>query len=120
MSWTYEQATGRISRDGMQVATGYAGLGEGKNNPAMEKVKNMGPIPRGSWTIGTPHDTPDHGPFVMRLSPADGTVTFGRDGFLIHGDSIAKPGTASHGCIIFPRTVRNQIAASGDKALEVI
>jgi hypothetical protein len=45
---------------------------------------------------------------------------FGRSGFLIHGDSIIRPGTASRGCIILAREIREQIAASGDADLEVV
>jgi hypothetical protein len=52
--------------------------------------------------------------------PDPGTETFGRGEFRIHGDSIAHPGTASHGCIILPRAVRDAIWRSGDRALEVV
>lgn len=40
--------------------------------------------------------------------------------FRIHGDSIRAPGTASHGCIILPRAIRDRIWASGDRALQVV
>jgi hypothetical protein len=56
----------------------------------------------------------------MALTPEPGTDTLGRDGFLIHGDSVENPGTASHGCIILPRAVRDQISASGDKQIQVV
>jgi hypothetical protein len=56
----------------------------------------------------------------MALIPKEGTDTFGRSGFLIHGDSVAMPGTASHGCIILSRDLREQISASGDNQLEVV
>jgi hypothetical protein len=52
--------------------------------------------------------------------PDRGTETFGRSEFRIHGDSIAHPGMASHGCIILPRAVRDAIWRSGDRALEVV
>jgi hypothetical protein len=120
-SWTYSQTTGELQQDREHVATGYSGAGEGKNNPAMQNVANVGPIPRGNWTIiGPPTDTRDHGPCVLRLEPAAETDTRGRSGFLIHGDSKAQPGTASHGCIILPRAVREQVWQSGDRALEVL
>jgi len=44
----------------------------------------------------------------------------GRSAFLIHGDSIAAPGTASHGCIILARPDRERIAESGVKQLVVV
>ena len=118
--WTYNQATGVLSKDGEAVGNGYSGFGEGKNNPEMQQVEDIGPIPKGTYEIGSPHDTASHGPFVMALSPAPGTEMFGRNGFLIHGDSIADPGTASHGCIILARNVRDTIAASGDDQIEVV
>lgn len=120
-AWTYAQKTGELRRDGKHIATGYSGAGAGKNNPAMEDVRNVGPIPHGDWTIvGPPVDTHDHGPCVLTLEPAANTQTFDRNGFLMHGDSKEAPGCASHGCVIMPRTVREQVWTSGDSELEVV
>ena len=119
-AWTYAQRSGELQQDGKPVATGYSGAGAGKNNPALENVPNVGPIPQGNWTIaGPPADTTDHGPYVLKLNPAASTETFGRSGFLMHGDSKEHPGCASHGCIILPRPVREQVWSSGDRELEV-
>jgi hypothetical protein len=118
--WTYHQASGLLAHDGEPSATGYSGAGAGKNSPAMQDVPNVGPIPQGRYRIGPLFDSQGHGPKCMRVIPCEGTETFGRDGFLIHGDSIAAPGTASHGCIILTRPVREAIAASGDADLEVV
>ena len=121
LAWTYTQSTGELQQNSKQRATGYSGAGEGKNNPAMEHVRDVGPIPRGAWTItGPPSDSRSHGPYVLRLEPAAETATHGRDGFLIHGDSKAHPGSASQGCIILPRAVREEIWHSGDRDLEVV
>lgn len=120
--WTYNQANGNLSRDGELVATGYSGADpEGKNNPAMEAEHDVGPIPRGLWRVATltVGETP-HGPYVLHLEPQEGTDTFGRGGFLIHGDSINAPGTASKGCVIMPRSVRERIWASGDREFQVV
>lgn len=120
-AWTYTQRTGELQQDGQHVATGYSGAGEGKNNPEMQSVRNVGPIPQGDWTIiGPPVNTADRGPYVLRLTPKDETETFGRSGFLMHGDSKNAPGTASHGCVIMPRTVREQVWNSGDRDLQVV
>jgi Protein of unknown function (DUF2778) len=120
-AWTYAQRTGELQQDGQHVATGYSGAGEGKNNPDMQSVRNVGPIPQGDWTIaGPPVNTADHGPYVLRLIPNDETETFGRSGFLMHGDSKSAPGTASHGCVIMPRVVREQVWDSGDRDLQVV
>ena len=120
LAWTYGQKSGELQQDGKPVAAGYSGAGAGKNNPALENVPNVGPIPQGDWTIsGPPVDTADHGPYVLKLNPEDDTETFGRSGFLIHGDSKEHPGCASHGCVILPRAVREQVWNSGDRTLEV-
>ena len=120
-AWTYAQKTGELQQDSQKVATGYSGAGEGKNNPEMQSVPNVGPIPQGAWTIaGPPANTMEHGPYVLRLTPAENTDTFGRSGFLIHGDSKINPGCASHGCIILSRPVREQVWQSGDTDLEVV
>lgn len=82
--WTYSQQSGELLHDGQHVAKGYSGCDEGKNNPVMQAVANCGPIPQGQWTIvGPPVNTPDHGPYVLRLQHAPGTDTFGRSGFLM-------------------------------------
>ena len=153
MAWKYCQSTGQLYHEGELIATGYSGHGDGKNCSAMQDKHNVGPLPRGVYAIGKPHDTTSHGPFVMALMPfgpppewnpseeeraeydrlnqpehlagilsgalAKFSWMFGRDGFLIHGDSIVHTGQASQGCIILPRSIREQIAASEDDELEV-
>jgi hypothetical protein len=118
--WIYNQADGTLSKDGQVTGQGYSGFGAGKNNPAMQNVQDEGPIPQGFWGIGPPEDTVTHGPHVMALTPAEGTVTFDRDGFLIHGDAAAHPGSASHGCIILSHDLRVGISSSGDTQLQVV
>ena len=126
--WTYNQRTGEMSGKptpaSMLSALGYSGHAEGKNNPDLQSIHNVGPIPEGRWTIlDDPPPSTDlgpHGPYVLHLAPKPGTETFGRGGFLIHGDSIHAPGTASLGCIILPRTVREAIWQSGDRDLLVV
>ncbi len=119
--WTYHQSTGQLhDRLDVLCGVGYSGKGECKNSPAAQFRHNQGPIPQGSYRIGDPHDTDTHGPFVLSLSPGFDNVMQGRSGFLIHGDSLAVPGTASDGCIILDRALREKIAASDDKMLEVV
>lgn len=119
--WTYNQSNGALSKDGILVGIGYSGAGEGKNCPQREAIRDVGPIPQGSWEIcGPPIDTAEHGPYVLRLEPTPVTQTFGRVGFLMHGDSIEHPGQASKGCIIMARNVRTRVYQSGDTKLLVI
>lgn len=118
--WTYAQSTGQLSRNGQPIAIGYSGFGEGKNNPALQGISDVGPIPRGDYTIGPPECVDvagPHGPYVLRLTPHQ---AMNRDGFLIHGDSMEHPGQASHGCIILARGFRSLIAVSHDTHLTVI
>jgi hypothetical protein len=56
----------------------------------------------------------------MRLEPNQQNEMYGRAGFLIHGDSLEHPGTASLGCIVLGRLYREAIWASGDHQLQVI
>jgi hypothetical protein len=115
--WRYEVSTGRLWH---LVGTGYSGAEEAKNQADLESVRNRGPIPRGKWKMTEKYDSPNRGPLCIRLEPAYGTDAYGRSAFLIHGDSIKAPGTASEGCIIMPRNVREAVWASGDRDLEVV
>jgi len=117
--WTWDQSAGLLTRAG-QSWRGYSGAGRGKNNPAMQAAVGVGPIPQGLWTVIARRDSPSTGPCTLVLVPDSNNETFGRSEFRIHGDSIAHPGTASHGCIILPRAVLDAIWASGDRRLEVI
>lgn len=124
--WTYIQKSGELLHDGEHEGVGYFGYNdpdsgqEGKNNPDLQNIHDVGPIPVGRYVIGSPHDTLTHGPFVLPLTPDAANQMFGRSAFLIHGDSVVEPGTASRGCIIMNRVIRNEVATSGDHALTVI
>lgn len=119
MSFQYQITTGRLSHDGILVGNGYSGVkGPCRNNPNCCDDHNIGPIPPGNWTIGAAYDDQHRGPCVLPLKPADDTQTFGRSGFLIHGDSAT--GNASTGCIILGPIIRKYIRDSGDQELKVI
>ena len=98
---------------------GYSGRGAGRNNPSLENIQNIGPIPRGRYRIGPQYTHQSKGPVTMTLTPV-GHAARGRTHFLIHGDSINHPGDASEGCIVLSRPVRQVIAASGDTEIEVV
>jgi hypothetical protein len=102
------------------MARGYSGNGVGKNNPNWQKIKDEGPIPQGTYTIGDPVEGTDHGPYALPLIPDPSNEMYGRSGFLIHGDEIDHPGCASRGCIILPRFARERIIESGDHGLQVV
>lgn len=118
--WFYSQASGMLSHNGVLEAVGYSGFGhDGKNNPAAEQIRDIGPIPKGEWTIGAAATHDKLGPVVMALTPKEGTDPFGRSDFFIHGDSEEHPGEASRGCIVASFEARNAIARSGDTDLTV-
>lgn len=118
--WVWDQSAGMMSRSGKLISSGYSGNGRGKNNPSFQAAQGIGPIPRGMWSMVSVGDSPNTGPYTIVLAPNEGTDTLGRSEFRIHGDSIANPGSASHGCVILPRAVRETIWKSGDHVLEVI
>lgn len=121
--FTYQQATGHFYRDGVLLGTGYSGHGDGKNDPEKQHIPRVGPTPRGLWRMTNEGDTKSHGPCVIRLHPKPGTETYGRDGFLMHGDSKLAPGQASNGCIIQSREIREFVVSrilAGEDTLEVI
>ncbi|MBP2168297.1 hypothetical protein J2125_001489 [Erwinia toletana] len=121
MTWIFQQSTGRLSRDGKLIATGYAGKDGGKNNPELQATADTGPLPRGKYTIiGHPFHHPHTGNYSMRLQPDPSNIMYGRAGFLIHGDSAAHPGSASNGCIVMPLNIRHTIWSSGDRRVEVV
>lgn len=120
MTIRYHISSGTLTKDGQIIGLGYSGQPECKNDPDKCSVHNAGPIPPGGYTIGEPFDSHTHGPFVLPLTPSDTNEMYGRSGFLIHGDSLMRPGTASQGCIIMRRAVRNAVYESGDRLLEVV
>ena len=116
--WTFSQSTGELLQNGKFEGTGYSGTGEGRNNPSMQDVPNVGPIPQGNYIIGEAYDDDHLGPCVMHLDAEDDTNTFGRSLFRIHGDNVNHD--ASHGCIILGPSIRHIIADSGDDELTVV
>lgn len=100
----------------------YAGHGIGYDNPKMQNVKGIGPIPCGWYTIGALQNESGLGNDVMPLIPDAENDMFGRSGFWWHGDEIKNPGKhlASDGCIISHLYDRLHVAESGDNRLQVI
>jgi hypothetical protein len=114
-----EGGLGRVEIQ-LRLGSGYAGKGVAKNNPAFQQIKETGPLPQGTYEIGVPHNTDTHGPYVMNLTPKPENNMFGREAFLLHGDSIKKPGEASLGCPVLGPELRKIIGGSGYKILEVV
>jgi len=105
------------------MGVGYSGAPEGRNNPAMQDVPFIGPIPEGWYTIKPPTNSTHCGFEAMPLIPDPSNEMYGRDDFYMHGDSVTHPGDGSDGCIVQERPVRDQVAGAvsiGDDRLQVV
>lgn len=117
----YEITSGRLYSDTDEcLSVGYSGSPLHKNDADAQSLRNQGPIPEGTYVIAEPVDTLTHGPYVLPLTPDPANLMWGRSGFMIHGDSLVNPGTASEGCIIMPRYIREKVWNSGDRNLKVV
>ena len=116
--WVYVQSSGDLFRNSTYIETGYSGaVPDGKNDPSKECQRNVGPIPRGWYTIQAEQSTPT--PVALPLVADDPNYcTPARSGFLIHGDN--STGTASTGCIILSRKNRELIRDGDDRRLRVV
>lgn len=119
----YDRTKGALAdSDGVLVADGfYAGMNLGKNNPAMQDVHNVGPLPAGVYTIGQlmlhpPGDPLRHLGPCMSLTPDPANVMFGRGGFFFHLDNPAHAGYSSDGCIV----ASNDLTMTGYEKLQKI
>jgi hypothetical protein len=123
--WTFAITTGSFyDPNGRFVSKGYAGGNCGKNpegidNPDMEGVKNIGPLPEGFYTFGVPVEHSQLGAFAIPLIPDAANDMKGRGGFFLHGDT-TPPGKASEGCIVQPRPTRDAAHVSPDQRLQVV
>lgn len=118
--WTYKISRGELS-NGEITFLGYSGaFGVGQNSIAHIHLACIGPIPLGTWRIGTPIDSPRMGPLSIPLVACGGTETFGRNGFYAHGDNAAHPGHSSDGCIIASHAARVALAKSVGQNIQVI
>jgi hypothetical protein len=118
--YTFSSTTGWLcDATGKRIAQGYAGGECGKrpdavNNPDMESVPQVGPLPRGIYSLGDPVEHSRLGPYAIPLIPDSENEMYGRSGFFVHGDTIPS-GNASEGCIILPRFAREALKNSGER-----
>lgn len=120
--YTFERKAGRILHGDVFVCRAQSGQGPGLNNPALEHVSKVGPLPRGKYHISHDVETSaKHGPYILRLTPFPENEMYGRSGFLLHGLKKEHPELSSEGCICAsPVKYRQQIHESGDDIMEVV
>lgn len=119
MTWIYDVKSHTFTRNGESYIADYAGAAGYKNDPTQECIANSGPLPRGSYTIGAPHNSAHTGKYTLDLIPAITNNMCGRYAFRIHGASRKYPLDSSEGCIIASLKIRKSIWASGDRELTV-
>ena len=125
---TYEQSTGKwYLSNGTLLGTGYAGHGDGKNNPLAESIKGIGPLPAGTYNATKLYERhPDLGWYAIQLEPDADTrskiLSYGRspDSFFVHGENPAHEGESSEGCIIQWRTTRLDFWEGDDHGITVV
>lgn len=123
MSHVFVQSTGEWLQDDVLLGTGWAGKYTGKNNPAMQNVKDTGPLPCGWYTIKESYTHPHLGPITMDLEPDPSNEMYGRDLFRCHGINAEHPETSSDGCVCEPHDTRVLISKAqqlGDDRLQVV
>jgi len=124
--FTYVLDSGEmIDPHGQILGTGYSGSSVCRNNPSMQNIRGVGPLPCGFYgmetivdSAGHPCDYGDKKAPVIALIPDPSNEMCGRYGFLIHGDNDTH--TASDGCIIQEHPTRVTMSNSSDKKLQVI
>ena len=125
MAWFYEQNTGKqYDPEGILEGTGYSGGQAGNapyaiNNHYLQNVRGVGPIPCGIYRFGTPTDGTHLGPFAIPLIPDEDNNMFGRSAFYIHGDNFSLNHSASDGCIVHMRSLREKMWNSSNHVLLV-
>jgi ribosomal protein L37E len=94
------------------VAVGYSGHQPAINDIHSQSAKNVGPIPTGTYTLVLNTISPEKGSTpIFDLRPATSNRMFGRDSFMIHGDTEEMDHTASDGCIVMAHNFRQMLKA---------
>lgn len=118
--YTYVQSTGQLKLGNEVIGTGYSGQGAAKNNPAMQFVKDTGPIPTGDYLIHRRTQDDKTGEPIIELHTAVWTNTGGRkEMFKIVADS-NPPGNAGVNAIVLPRDAREKIDTAPLTKIKVV
>ncbi|ETO14761.1 hypothetical protein RFI_22607 [Reticulomyxa filosa] len=109
-TFSYKSREGKFCLNGGNTYVdqeAYSGNSTYYNDETAQHLKNQGPIPVNTWKVTAITDK--KGKHTLVLAEENVKNSYGRDGFLIHGDNQKKNHTASEGCIIVGPTIRKQI-----------
>lgn len=115
--YTYDQSKHHfygVAYDGSYIDTKAACAGandECRNNPDCECVKNEGPLPQGSYTLGDMFTYKGY-PYSYQIFPDASNDMCGRSDFLIHGGNCGS-GNPSIGCIVIEDESTRYMIKSG-------
>ena len=108
--WTYSQSTGVLfNHSTNQSWQCYSGHGDGLNNPQLQDLVMVGPIPQGSWEVVEIASDLKTGPvtwFLEWMAPIWSYPGRDKGSFRVHGDNAEVNHTASDGCVIAPHDCR--------------
>lgn len=113
----YHVSTGQMTLGNQVIANAGSGLGNYRNDPNAQFMRNRGPIPVGEYVIGAEVNKPNLNGHAMSLTPVNGTNTGGRDGFYLHAVAHGQ----TEGCVgVGNQQTVDKIAAIGAKRLLVV
>ena len=130
MNLTFSQSAGTIVKDDGTVVTSQAFAGndsrpgvnpghlQGRNNPRLQAVKCIGPLPQGVYRVG---EWGTHSVVGQNSAPLTqiGGDSFGRGDFFIHGPG-ADYANSSEGCIVIPHDDRMRVIALNPTTITVV
>ena len=130
MNLNFSQSSGIITQDNGVVVTVRAFAGnnyrpdhnpdglKGRNNPLMQDVHFIGPLPQGLYRVG---EWGDHPPVGQNSAPLTqiGGETYGRSAFFMHGPGGEDPENSSEGCIVIPHDDRLKVIALNPATITV-
>jgi hypothetical protein len=110
-TYTYSQSTGELKHYSEVIGKGYSGKDKGKNNPAMQDTKDIGPVPAGEYEIIMKMADPKSKGFgsKLKLNPAANfTKRWPAEDIWIATESL-PPGNHPAIFIVFTRQVIDRI-----------
>jgi len=98
MPWVYKVSVHKFYLDGSyQFDAKYSGRPGFMNDSANDCVSGKGHLPQGTYTIWAAIYHYKTKAYTMRLTPCIENQKWGREGFMLHGNSEAHPCDASEG-----------------------